>query len=203
MSQHAPARAWSRLSIGLSLVLICLGVAPAWCRSTQAGGSGSQRLPIFSEEREVAALHFVKKHAPELVPILEKLKTGDLKKYQNEIRELFQVSELLTELRDQDEKRYGLELEVWRTETAALIIVARMANIGDEELAKLKEQLMEHTKRLVELDMQIMKLRVDELEKELGEARDELAKGEERRETVTKDRYERLMEQAKRRGMMK
>lgn len=160
-------------------------------------------LPVFSEEREAAALHFVKKHAADLLPILEKLKASDAKKYQNEIRELFQVSELLADLRDQDEKRYALELDVWKTETLALITVAKMANVGEEELAKLKEQLLEHTKRLVDLDMQIMKQRVDDLEKELGEARDELAKGEERREAVTKERYDRLIEQAKRRGMMK
>ena len=51
--------------------------------------------------------------------------------------------------------------------------------------------------------MQITKLRVDALEKELVEARDELVKGEERREAVTKERYDRLMQNAKRRGMMK
>jgi hypothetical protein len=188
-------------AIGLALVL-------GWAASSSAqeartGSITPERLPSFSEEREAAALHFVRKHAADLLPILEKLKTADAKKYQTEVRELFQVSELLTELRDQDEKRHGLELEVWKIETLALITVAKMANVSEEEQAKLRDQLLEHTKRLVELDMQVMKQRVDDLEKELGEARDDLAKGEERREQVTKERYERLMEQAKRRGMMK
>ena len=129
----------------LATVLLLFGTAPVWSQHKESGNNGLERLPTFSEEREAAALHFVKKHAAELLPILEKLKAGDAKKYQHEIRELFQVSELLTELREQDEKRYNLELDVWRTETTALITVARMANVGDEELAKLKEQLMEHT----------------------------------------------------------
>ena len=59
-----------------------------------------ETLPAFSEEREAAALHFVNKHVPELKPILEKLKAADAGKYRTEIREIFQVTEWLSDLQE-------------------------------------------------------------------------------------------------------
>lgn len=160
-------------------------------------------LPAFSEEREVAALHFVRKHTPDLLPILEKLKTADQKKYQQEVREIFQVTEVLAELRVEDEKRHNLELELWKTEINALILVARFPSSTEEDQARLKDDLQVQAKRLIDLDQQLLKFRVDELEKELLEARDELTRMEGSREDLSKQRYEKLFDQAKRRGMMK
>ena len=42
---------------------------------------------------------------------------------------------------------------------------------------------------------------LDELERELSEARNELAKAEEKKESLGRERYERLFDQAKRRRM--
>jgi hypothetical protein len=160
-------------------------------------------LPAFSEEREAAALHFVKKHAPELLPLLDKLKVSDAKKYQQEIAEIFQLTELLSDLRAENEKRYTLELEVWKTETRALILVARLAQQSEAELSELKGELQGLTKKLVDLDTQVLKHHIAELEKDLGTARGDLARIEEKRDTLGQERYEKLFDQAKRRGMMK
>jgi hypothetical protein len=160
-------------------------------------------LPAFTEEREAAALLFVRKQVPELLPILEKLKTGDARKYQQEICELFQTSEWLSDLRLEDEKRHALEMEVWITETRTLLLVAKLSALKEEERSRHEGELEEYARKLVDLDMQILRLRVEELERELHDAREELSRTEEKREALGKERYDKLIMQARRRGMMK
>jgi hypothetical protein len=185
-------------------MLALTGLLGFFSRSVAVDGPGrGQPLPAFSEEREIAALHFARKHVPDLVPILEKLKTSDRKKYETEVCELFQTCEWLTDLKADDEKRYAIELDIWKTETKSHLLVARLAGLREEERENLKEELQECAKKLVDLEMQIMRYRVETLEKELGIARDELGKAEEQRENLVKDRYQKLLDEAKRRGSMK
>jgi predicted nucleic acid-binding Zn-ribbon protein len=160
-------------------------------------------LPSFSEEREVAALHFARKHVPDLVPVLEKLKSSDHKKYETEICELFQTCEWLTDMRAEDDKRYAIELDIWKTETKSLILVARMAGLKEEEREKHKDELQDYARKLVDMEMQIMRHRVETLEKELGEARDDVTKAEEQRDNLVKERFNRLLDDAKRLGTKK
>jgi hypothetical protein len=59
---------WLRgVLVGAGLVLASVGV-------TAAAEMETSNLPRFTEEREAAALFFVKKHVPELLPLLEELK---------------------------------------------------------------------------------------------------------------------------------
>jgi hypothetical protein len=158
-------------------------------------------LPAFSPEREAAALTFVRNHSPDLAPLLEKLKAADNSKYREEICEIFQFSEALTDLRQDEEKRYKLELDVWKAETKALVLVARLALARPFERAPLELELLAQSRRLVELDLNLRKLRIEELEKELAEVREETSKAEGNREAVCNERYQKLIDQAKRRGM--
>src|SRR5690242_11756353 len=96
------------------LALVPLAVRPA---AAAPEGSGTS-LPRFTETREAAALFFVKKHVPEVLPLLEQLKKSNPTQYQQEIREVFQVTEMLADLQD-DPPRQELELKVWKTETRA------------------------------------------------------------------------------------
>jgi hypothetical protein len=169
----------------------------------EASARKKEKLPAFSEEREAAALCFVRKQIPDLVPVLERLKTTDHTKYKLQIRETFQVTEWLSDLQEEDPKRHELELELWKTETKAMLVAARLAEQPQEEQAKLQAELQDYTKKLVDLDMQLLKMRAEELEKELAETREELSQTESKREALSKDRYEKLFDQAKRRGMMK
>ena len=89
-------------------------------------------LPRFTEEREAAALHFVRKHCPELVPLLDELKKNNRASYEQQLRETFQVTELFADLQD-DTKRYDLELKIWKAENKALVLVARLATPKDED----------------------------------------------------------------------
>ena len=80
------------------------------CLSPSAGAS-DDGLPRFTEEREAAAQFFVRKHLPELQPLLEELKKSNALRYELAIREIFQTTEYLAELKD-DPRRHDLELKI-------------------------------------------------------------------------------------------
>jgi hypothetical protein len=153
-------------------------------------------LPRFTEEREAAAMHFVKKHLPELIPLLTELKKSSLADYQREVREIFQETEMLADLVD-DPKRHELELKVWKAENRSHVLVARLRTAGEDEKKKMEEQLKELSRELVELDIQVMEVQAEQLDKELGEVKDELARARDEKEQNVKARYERLLEKSR------
>src|SRR5688572_30451001 len=92
------------MKIQLGVCAVAFGLA-AW----QAAPAQSLPLPRFTEEREAAALFFVKKHLAEMVPVLDQLKKDKVEHYQKEVSEIFQVTEILADLRE-DMARHDLEL---------------------------------------------------------------------------------------------
>jgi hypothetical protein len=155
-------------------------------------------LPRFTEEREAAALFFIKKHAAELVPLLDKLKKDNPRQYQQEIREVFHVTEMLAELMDEP-RRYELELKIWKTESKAHILVAKLSTPNEEERKKAEAALQELARELVDLDIQILEHKADQLDKELGAIKDELARARDSTDKDVKKRYEGLLDQARKR----
>jgi hypothetical protein len=171
------------------LVLLALGCLLA---SARIVGGSPPHLPRFTEEREAAARHFVKKHLAELLPLLDQLKKSSAQQYEQEIRAIFRVSELLADFRDETQ-RHDLELKIWIAENRANILLAKLATPNEEERKKLHMQLQELTDQLVRLDLDILDLRVEALERELGEAKDESARIRDQREKYAKDRYDGLL----------
>jgi hypothetical protein len=161
-------------------------------------GTRDAALPRFTGEREAAALFFVKKHAPELVPLLEQLKKDNTAQYQQEIREIFQVTEMLADLQD-DPRRHDLELKIWKAENRAFALVARLSMPGKEERAQLEAALLALARELVDLDVQVLEWKAEQLDRELGQARDELARAREQTEKQTQERYQGLLDQARKR----
>jgi hypothetical protein len=178
------------LGTGLALALM---ISP---RTALAAETETVNLPRFTEEREAAALFFVKKHVPELLPLLEELKKTNMPAYELEVREIFQVTELLADLRDEP-RRYELELKIWKVENRAHALVAKLSTPSDEERKKIEGQLQDLAKELVELDIQVLELKAEQLDKELGEVKDELAKSRDNIDKNTKDRYTALLEKVK------
>ena len=153
-------------------------------------------LPRFTEEREAAALFFIRKHVPEVLPLLEELKKNNPAQYREEVRAVFQVTEMLADLEDEP-RRHDLELKIWITETKAHALVARLSTPKDDERKKVEAGLQELARELVELDIQVLELKADQLDKELGEVKDELAKAREQADKNVKARYDRRLDQAK------
>jgi hypothetical protein len=170
-----------------TLVLFVIG-----CQSAPASDS----LPRFTEEREAAALHFVRKHCPELIPLLEDLKKGHRATYERQIRETFQITEYLADLHD-DEKRYDLELKVWKAENKAMVLVARLATAREEDRKAIEGQLRALAKELVGLDIKAMEHRVEVLDHELTAAREELAKSRDGVDRSVREKFEGFLEKAR------
>jgi hypothetical protein len=158
--------------------------------------TASDPLPRFTEEREAAALHFVRKHCPELAPLLDELKKNNRTTYELQIRETFQVTEYLTDLQD-DPKRYDLELKVWKAENKALVLVARLATPKEDDRKVIEDQLQTLARELVELELQSLEHRVQVLEREATAAREELAKARDAADRTTREKYEGLLEKAR------
>ena len=175
----------------LSAVLAALLAAPAAARPRE------RDLPRFTEEREAAALFFIKKHVPEVLPLLEQLRKTNPERYQLEIREVFRVTEMLADLKD-DPRRHDLELRIWKAESKSAALVARLATPAEEERRKAEAGLMELARELVDLDVQVLELRAEQLDKELGEVKEELARARDGTDKQVRARYEALLDQAKR-----
>jgi len=155
-------------------------------------------LPRFTEEREAAALHFVRKHAIELLPILEELNKTYRPQYERQIREIFQVTEILADLRDEP-MRYTLELNIWKAENRAYLLVARLAGSRPEDRKMIEAQLQAVARDLVELDLRSLELRADSLQSEVQELRNEVTRLRERLDESVRTRYDLLLEQVKKR----
>jgi hypothetical protein len=158
--------------------------------------AAAEPLPKFTEEREAAALFFVRKHCPELMPLLDDLKKANRTAYELQIRETFQVTELLADLQD-DQKRYDLELKVWKAENKANVLVAKLATLKEEDRKTIEDQIRTLAKELVELEVQSLDHRVEVLQNELTGAKDELAKYRDNFDRSVKDRFEMLVEKAR------
>lgn len=177
------------------------GLLLAWAASHSPLAVGAptvepEPLPRYTEEREAAVQFFVRKHLPELLALLEQLKKNNGVQYERKIREIFQVTELLAELRDEP-RRHELELKIWVTENKAHTLVARLSTTNEVERKKLEGQLRALAKELVDLDVQVLELKADQLDKELGEVKDELSRARLTVEKRVKERYEELLGKAK------
>jgi hypothetical protein len=192
-----PTTSWLAAVLGLTA-----GVGLGWWlaagpRSLAASGkTENDKLPRFTEEREAAALHFVKKNLPEMLPVLAELKKSSSTQYQREIREIFHDTELLTELSD-DNQRYELELKIWKAENKAHLLVAKLSTPSAAERKKIQEQIHDLAGDLVNLDLKILELKAEQLDRELGEVKDEMAKMTDNKEKITQERYQGLLDKAK------
>ncbi|MBL8797426.1 MAG: hypothetical protein JNM56_26220, partial [Planctomycetia bacterium] len=155
--------------------------------------------PRFTEERAAALQFFVRKHLPELVPVLDELKKGNPKRYEQEVGTLFQATEFLAALRD-DPRRHDLELKIWQTEQRANLVLAKIALASAADRKALDAQLQDVTKTLVELDAQVLKLRVEQLTKELDEVNAQVAQNQQNAEQLAQERFQALLARVKKSG---
>lgn len=161
-----------------------------------ARGGEPDHLPRFTEEREAAALYFIKKNLPELVGLLEELQKCNRERYEHEIREIFQVTEYLAELRD-DPPRHELERKIWVTESKAHALVAQLPARSGEDRKRAEAQLEDLVRELIDLDARVLEHKAAQLEKELGEVRSELARLREQGDKRIRERCEALLEKSK------
>ncbi len=124
-------------------------------------------LPGFTPQREAAALSFVREHHAELALLLGHLKGVKLKEYERAIRELFRSSERLAQIKDRDEDRYKIELQVWKLDSRIRLMAARLSMTpGDESLQEdLRAAFLRKT------DLQLQRLELDRARAEARQRR--------------------------------
>jgi hypothetical protein len=112
----------------------------------------------MTPEREAAAITFVRQHHAELVDLLNQLKETKPAEYQAAIRELFQTSERLAQLREQDPQRYELELAAWKIKSRIQLLAARSTMSGDKSF---EEQLRAALAEQADVRLNLLKLERD------------------------------------------
>lgn len=134
-----------------------------------------QQQILITPEREALAVEFAKNHHEELVALLSYLKKKLPKEHSKAIRHLYRTSERLAEIRARgDQQRYELELELWKSQSRAQLLAARvkmndssassdeLTNLVNKQfdlrLALLKRDQMRAQDRLNKLDEQIENL---------------------------------------------
>lgn len=151
--------------IGFSC-LIVLNTLVTWV-TTDSSISG---LNLSMEGKESAAIRFVELHVPEMIPLLHHLKTTDQQRYEQEITDIYQITQLLKKIRS-NEKRHELELNLWVTQNKAQILVAQLSVSPQTVQPKAIRQLRDLAGTLVRLNKQILELREKEIESELADVR--------------------------------
>lgn len=162
--------------------------------------SASSTLPRFTEEREAAALFFVRKHCPDLVPLLDELRKSSHPQYEHQVREIFRVTEILANI--DDDRRHQVELKIWKTENRAFVLVAKLAVAKEDDRKPLETSLHDAARELVDLDVQSLEIQADQLEKELGQTKDDLARLRDNFDKSVRDRFDSLIDKAKKRKKM-
>jgi hypothetical protein len=162
---------------------------PKTADSPPKAAKPAERAPL-TPEREAAAITFVRQHHAELVDLLNQLKETKPTEYQTAIRELFQTSERLAQLREQDPQRYELELDAWKTKSRIQLLAARSTMSGDKSL---EDQLHAALNQQADIRLRLMKLdreRVAERLQKLEKGIDEYQQNE---AVETERQFERLM----------
>jgi hypothetical protein len=148
-------------------------------------------LPL-TPEREDAALDFVRSHHPELVNLLEQLKSKDRRQYDMVVRDLFRTSERLAVMQQNDRPRYEIALQAWKLKSRIQVLAARASL--DEDLAILAE-LRAALVQQSDVRNQQLKYERDLLAERLHRAESALANFERDRSQQVDRQYEMLLKQ--------
>lgn len=178
-------------SAGAKLVAPAAGATAEKPATEKNTGKAKPASPAwFTPEREAAALTFVRAHHSELADLLARLKERRPHEYQKAVRDLFRVSERLTESRERRPERYELELQEWKLQSRVQLLVARMT-MGrtpelEHELRGLLNEQLDLRREIVRLDRDRATARLQTLQKELDDL-------DARREQLLQERWEKAV----------
>lgn len=133
--------------------------------------TGKQKPVIADAKAEADVLEFVREHHPELADLLSQLKENHPKEYQKAVQDLSRVRQRLQMMQKNDDRRYELELNVWKVETRVQLLAARL-HMGPSE--ELREQLRAALGEQIDLRLELLhhereqaKLRVEKLDAQI------------------------------------
>lgn len=160
--------------------------APAPVRKQAAGNAAaakSKRVVPITAEMEAEVGKFVREHHAELVEVLAHLKANLPEEYERAVRDLNRNRLRLQQLAGRD--RYAAELELWKAQSRARLLGARVQMGSDDRLRDaLRETLV-----------QIYDLRATLVQQDRDRAAERLKKLDEQLDLLQKDRDENLEKQ--------
>ena len=154
-----------------------------------------KRISGFTEEREAAAMTFVRMNHPELATLLDQLKLNDIAEYQRAIRELFHSSEKLADLQERNSKRYPMELEAWKLNSRIRLLVARLTMSPDP---KIEDELRQALLQQIGLRKAALNDERERLETRVTELKEQLQKLDKQQTMSVEQRMARLLSDASR-----
>ena len=187
---------WSLSCFGIIILLWATAAAQAPPEGPKPEGKqpiDAPPLPMFTEEREAAALTFARKNRPELLKMLEELKARNPAEYQRAVRDLFRTSEMLASINQEDPARYELALKGWQAETHTHLLAARLVHRqgdGDQVKGELKQAIA----KLVDLQLEQVAEQVRRMEAGLEQTRRHHQELKSRRGEIVRQRMEAMLE---------
>ena len=158
------------------------------------GGPGDQRAPRPNEWAEVR--HFMNRYSPRRQFALDQLPEGEKK---DSIRKfVFARYRSLQSLQRRDQTGYDQRLAQLVIEDEIFGVVSGWGATGEEDRGKLKQTLRDKVARLVDIDLQERKRRVEWLQRELAQQTRELEQDEGERDDLIERRATRFAEWAER-----
>jgi hypothetical protein len=166
---------------------------PESSEAPKSGKGWKNPMPAFTPEREAAAVTFVSTNHPELAPLLAGLKISRPSEYQKAIRKLFGDSERLAHSRENHPRRYELELQEWKLDSRAQLLVARLTMDRTPELeAQLRRILAEQ----FDVQRELLNLERERLTQRTAMLDKEIAKFEKNRDKQLDERFDRALNSA-------
>lgn len=140
----------------------------------------------ITPEREAAVTTFVDRNHPELAALLAHLKTKQPKEYERAVRDLFRVTEKLAMVNERDSRQYDLELKVWKAQSRAQLLVARL-KMTDPESAdreELTNQLREILSEQMLARLEILRFERERVAGRLDKLNEDISRLERDRDSV-------------------
>lgn len=124
-------------------------------------------------ERERVALAFAREHHRQLADLLERMKRRESRgEYAKAVDDLYETSERLSRL-ERDQERHALMLEIWKLDSRARLLAARMSMTPspqhEEELEEILRARVDRQLELYRLERNRASARVERLDKSIQE----------------------------------
>lgn len=180
------------------LVLLLAPLGQLAAQDTSANdakrGAGDSKPPMaITPERESAVMTFVERNHPALKDLLGSLKTSRPKEYERAIRDLYQTSERLANLKERDPRLFELELKNWTLRSQIQLLAAQMAMSSSDDIrSKLRELLSAQ----LDVRAEILRLDRERAQERLQKVEADIAKVEADREKHIERQLDLLMKSA-------
>lgn len=165
-----------------------LAQGPASARKAKAAAPSR---PAFSPEREAAALVFVRRHHPELLTLLERLKPMNGTEYEKAIVDLFVVSETVADLQQRDPRRAELAIEAWQARSRVRLLAAQVA--ADPGKADRESELRQALEAQIDVEIRQQKYEREQAEARVRKLGDTIGKLERERSGLVEARMRGLV----------